>query len=267
MGNVDDTLQEIDAALDAEDSEAALGLAVAAVQRFPTNPDVRAAYGEALWAMGDLDDARAAYREAVRLAPDAAGLWADLARLHWELDDFAAAAQAVSRSLALEEFPEALDLQSRLAERDGDLARADGLARRAHEIEPEDFPLPFRVSEAEFNALVAAALEDIPERFRQALDQDVAILVEPVPPETVLRLEDPPFEPELLGLYVGVPLPERSESAPTQLPDRIYLFQRNLEHAATTRHELVEQIRITVFHEVGHYFGFSDEELESRDFG
>jgi predicted Zn-dependent protease with MMP-like domain len=266
MASVDETLQAIDAALDSEDSEAALKLAVEAVQRFPSNPDVRAAYGEALWAMGDLDDARAAYREAVRLAPDAAGLWADLARLHWELNDFDAAAQAVSRSLELEEFPEGLDLQCRLAERDRDLERANALARRAHEIEPEDFPLPFRVSEKEFNALVAAALEDIPDRFRQAIDQDVAILVEPVPPVAVLRLEDPPFDPELLGLYVGVPLPERSAAAP-QLPDRIYLFQHNLEHAATTRHELVEQIRITVFHEVGHYFGFSDEELESRDFG
>ena len=51
MGNVDDTLQAIDAALDAEDTEAALDLAVKAVQRFPADADVRAAYGEALWAM------------------------------------------------------------------------------------------------------------------------------------------------------------------------------------------------------------------------
>jgi predicted Zn-dependent protease with MMP-like domain len=71
-----------------------------------------------------------------------------------------------------------------------------------------------------------------------------------------------------LGLYVGVALPERegSLSGPT-LPDRIYLFQHNLEHEARDHQELVEQIRITLFHEVGHYFGFSDEDLEERDFG
>ena len=83
-----------------------------------------------------------------------------------------------------------------------------------------------------------------------------------------LMTQSPPLDPRILGLYEGVALPDREGLAGRPaLPDRIFLFQHNLEHEASTRAELVEQIRITVFHEVGHYFGFSDEDLEERDFG
>ena len=96
----------------------------------------------------------------------------------------------------------------------------------------------------------------------------MAILVEPVPPLELLQMETPPLDPELLGLYDGTPLPDRDQpTTATSLPDRIYLFQSNLEHDADDRDDLVEQIRITLFHEIGHYFGFTDEEREERDFG
>ena len=84
----------------------------------------------------------------------------------------------------------------------------------------------------------------------------------------VLMHEDPPLDPELLGLYVGVPLPERTGVRDsTTLPDVIYLFHHNIEHEAGDRREMLEQIAITVYHEVGHYFGFDDDQLEELDFG
>jgi predicted Zn-dependent protease with MMP-like domain len=186
--------------------------------------------------------------------------------LRFGLLDFAGAREAAERARQLEEDPEALDVLCRLAERDGDLKAADRLARRAHALDAEGYPLPCRVDSDEFQRLVEAALAEIPERFRAALAGEVAILVRAVPPLDVLQGGTEPLDPELLGLYVGIPVTERT-SDHAALPDRIYLFQHNLEHAATSRSELVEQIRITVFHEVGHYFGFSDEELEERDFG
>ncbi|MFQ5600450.1 MAG: metallopeptidase family protein [Candidatus Krumholzibacteriia bacterium] len=266
--DVDGAVQAIEAALDGEDFEQALCLASEAVREFPTDLDVQVLYGQALWALGDLQDAREAYREATRLAPETAGIWADVACLHFELAEFEQAREAAERSIALEESAETLDLMCKLAEREGCLKEADAFARRAQALDPENFPLPLRVGEADFQSLVRDALDGIPPKFREALEGDVAILVEPVPPEQVLKLESPPLDPELLGLYVGTPLPEREDStAQVRLPDRIYLFQRNLEHDVETPEDLVEQIGITLFHEVGHYLGFTDEELEERDFG
>jgi len=266
--SADDALQNIEAALQEGDYEQAVNLAAKAARRFPTDPDVQAAYGEALWSMDDVEAARAAFETAVQLAPQSGMLWADLANVRLALTEFEAAGEAATRSMTLEVNADALEILCRLAERDGDLKKADALARRAQKLDPEEFPLPHRVSEAEFHSLVAQAAAEIPEQFQNALAGEVALLLAPVPPLEVLRSESPPLDPLLLGLYEGVPLPERDGlSGRPALPDRIHLFQHNLEHVATSRDELIEQIRITVFHEVGHYFGFSDEELEERDFG
>ena len=268
MATSDDALQRIDSAIHEGEYETAVTLATRALREFPNDPDLHAAYGDALWSIGDVEAARGAFEAAVRMAPQAALLWADLARVRLALLVFDAAREAASRSLALEDNADAQDVLCRLAERDGDLKKADSLARRAHALDPETFPLPCRVSSADFRGMVSKAIDEIPERFQAALAEDVALIVEPVPALELLQTESPPLDPLLLGLYVGVPLTERDgSSGRPALPDRIYLFQHNLEHEAESRDELVEQIRITVFHEVGHYFGFSDEELDERDFG
>ncbi len=262
-----DVLEAIDSALESEDYERALLLASKAVREHPDDAALQAAYGDALWALEDLDDAREAFRTALDLDPEEPDSWVALAQLHFQLLDFEDAKRAARRCIDLDPCADAYDVLSRVAEREGDYGRADELTRRAHALDPE-YPIPVRVDSAEFERLVSAALEDIPERFQEALDGEVAILVEAIPADELLRSEKPPLDPELLGLYVGTPLPDRD--SPTQmsaLPDRIYLFQRNLERIAADREELTEQIRITLFHEVGHYFGFSDEELEERDFG
>jgi predicted Zn-dependent protease with MMP-like domain len=203
----------------------------------------------------------------LELDPNEPDSWVALAQLQFQMADFDGARDAALRCLDIEPCADAVEVLSRLAERDGDVQRADELAERANTLDPECL-IPIRVSESEFQALVQKALDDIPERFRAALEGEVAIIVEPVPSAEILKAETPPMDPELLGLYVGTPLPERDQpTAVSPLPDRIYLFQRNLEHVADNRDDLVEQIRITLFHEVGHYFGFTDEELEKRDFG
>ncbi len=268
MGTVEDVLEAIDAAMQRGDSETAVSLAAAAARAHATDAEVQAAYGDVLMAFGDAGDACAAYEVAASLEPKSAWVWADVASARLALADFDAARTAAERALKVEDDPEALDVLCRLAERDGDLKQADALARRAHALDEQAFPLPFRLREAEFRALVTRAVEEIPEDFQAALAGDVAILVEPVPPVELLTGQSPPLDPRILGLYEGVALPEREGLAGrSALPDRIFLFQHNLEHEASTRSELVEQIRITVFHEVGHYFGFSDEDLEERDFG
>lgn len=267
MDDLEDMLDAIDEALEADDLEAALRLARRARTQYPTEPDVHVALGDTLLESGDVHEARRAYEDAVRLAPDSAEILASLAWAHWELADFDAARTVAERTNELEANAVATSIIGRLAERAGDLEEADRCARRAHALDPETFPLPFRIDDEDFRAVVREALDRVPEEFQKALEGEVAILVEPVPPLEVLEADDPPWDPEILGLYLGVPLPERSNSFSGKLPDVVYLFQRNLEHAATDREGLLEQIAITVYHEIGHYLGYDDDELDERGIG
>jgi predicted Zn-dependent protease with MMP-like domain len=67
----------------------------------------------------------------------------------------------------------------------------------------------------------------------------------------------------LLGVYVGVPLTERHPDDLFRMPDQIIVFQRPIEAACRSEREIVEQIRVTIVHEVGHFFGLSDDEIEA----
>ena len=105
---------------------------------------------------------------------------------------------------------------------------------------------------ARFDELVDAALDGIPDELAR-LVQNVVVLVEEEPP---------PEEPDdLLGLYDGVALTERDTSTGGQLPDRIFIFRGPLLDFCESEEELVEEVRITVVHEVAHHFGIDDARL------
>jgi predicted Zn-dependent protease with MMP-like domain len=111
-----------------------------------------------------------------------------------------------------------------------------------------------------FDALVADALAAIPPRFREAL-ANLAITVESEPSRALLREMDIEPPDTLLGLYQGTPLTERRDYG-NVLPDRIVLFQGPLERASEDKDDLVVAIGETLIHEIGHYFGLSEEEIE-----
>jgi len=113
----------------------------------------------------------------------------------------------------------------------------------------------------EFEQHVADALASIPRRFRQAM-QNVAIVVEDEPDRALLRQMDITPPDTLLGLYQGIPLTERSWSHGNTLPDRILIFQGPHERASDDEDDLVIAIAETLIHEIGHYFGMSEEEIE-----
>ncbi len=104
-----------------------------------------------------------------------------------------------------------------------------------------------------FDKLVEQALEKLPEVFRKKLT-NVAIIVEDAPPQ------EPGSGTILLGLFHGVPQTEKSVffAAP---PDRIFLYQKNIEAVSSTDEGIRRQIRATLLHELGHYFGMTEEEL------
>ena len=112
-----------------------------------------------------------------------------------------------------------------------------------------------------FERHVAEALTSIPRNFRDAL-RNIAIVVEDEPDEELL--EEMEIEPPdtLLGLYQGTPLTERSWGFGNALPDRILIFQGPHERAAADDEDLVVAIAETLIHEVGHYFGMSEEQIE-----
>ncbi|KAB2957445.1 MAG: metallopeptidase family protein [Thermoanaerobaculia bacterium] len=120
-----------------------------------------------------------------------------------------------------------------------------------------------RVSREEFEALVEEALGQLPEEFKAALD-NVAVMVEEEPGEE--DLEEVGIDPgdadrdELFGLYQGVPLPER-DSFYNALPDRVLIFRGPILRACDTRRQVIREVRDTVQHELGHYFGLEEDEL------
>lgn len=113
----------------------------------------------------------------------------------------------------------------------------------------------------QFTRLVEEALQDIPRRFRDEI-RNVAIVVEDEPsPELLQELEIEPPD-SLYGLYQGTPLPERHWGHGNALPDRVTLFQKTIEADAEGHEDVIVCVAETLIHELGHYFGLSEEEIE-----
>ena len=111
-----------------------------------------------------------------------------------------------------------------------------------------------------FERHVSDALATIPRRFRDAM-RNIAIVVEDEPSRTLLREMEIQPPDTLFGLYQGVPLTERRWDYGNSLPDRIILFQGPHEREAESDDDLVASIAETLIHEIGHYFGLSEEEI------
>ncbi|WP_207782387.1 metallopeptidase family protein [Phytoactinopolyspora limicola] len=107
------------------------------------------------------------------------------------------------------------------------------------------------LSEEQFEALVADALDGIPPELAQVMD-NVVILVEDEPPDDA---------PELLGLYEGTPLTERGGDYGGVLPDTIRLFRLPILRICETYDDVVDEVLITVVHEIAHHFGIDDDRL------
>ena len=109
---------------------------------------------------------------------------------------------------------------------------------------------------------VARVLDKLPRQFRKQL-HNVEIVVEERPGEELFL--DAGLDPEhdtLYGLYQGIPLPDRSSLYPPILPDKITIFAEPLLEDFPDPDELREQIRVTLLHEIAHYFGFDDDEID-----
>jgi predicted Zn-dependent protease with MMP-like domain len=112
------------------------------------------------------------------------------------------------------------------------------------------------VAEERFSELVGEALDDLPDEFLRAMD-NVVVLVEDRHDE----------EPDLLGLYDGIALTERTGDYGGALPDRITLYREALAELCADEDELREEVAVTVVHEIAHHFGLDDETLHRLGWG
>lgn len=121
----------------------------------------------------------------------------------------------------------------------------------------------YRTDRRTFERIVAEVVATLPEPFRERFD-NVAVVVEDWPDEAAQSEEvagDQGEETDLLGLYQGIPYGDRQTGYNLVLPDRITIYRKPILAASRTEAEAREEIRLTVLHEIGHYFGLGDDEL------
>jgi len=121
--------------------------------------------------------------------------------------------------------------------------------------------MAFRISKEDFERLAEKALETLPTEYNKYFT-NITIIIEDYPRrEDAGRLNTK--KELLLGLFSGVPHPKKGGffDIPYPLPDKIILFQKNIESICSNEKELIEQIQKTLIHEVGHYFGLSERDL------
>ena len=111
------------------------------------------------------------------------------------------------------------------------------------------------IDASEFEELVGRAYDSLPEALARQMEN------------VVVMIEDHAPEPGLLGLYEGVPLTEREQYGGLELPDRITIYRESICAIAHSRADVVEQVRITVIHEIAHHFGIDDHRLHELGWG
>ncbi|HEX8523006.1 MAG TPA: metallopeptidase family protein [Tepidisphaeraceae bacterium] len=126
--------------------------------------------------------------------------------------------------------------------------------------------MAYRVSKQKFGQLVEEALAEVPEVFAAFLEE-VPVEVRDRPTRRQLESAGTRKGDLLLGLYVGRPRTQRNVEDSGAMPDAIYIFQDSIEQVVSSEEQLVEQVRTTVLHEIGHHFGMSEKDLEELGYG
>ncbi len=226
----------------------------------PLQAEISLLRGLAFNHLGELEEALAAFEKAVSLDADLGEAQLERAIALFELGRVHDAKRAFDRiARDWPEEPWTFHYLALLAERRGEDPQP--LFDKARAMSPEEFPPPVHLSDAEFDAAVKAAIDALPAHARPHLE-NVTIDVEPLPSDDELQEG---LSPTILGVFQGVPVDERLDThADHHHTARIVLFQKNLERFARTREELLEEISITVLHEVGHLLGLDEDELTDR---
>jgi predicted Zn-dependent protease with MMP-like domain len=215
---------------------------------------------KAVFYLDDLEGALFLVRRALKTGGDVSIYRAFEGQILFELGRFPDARRALDAAIALDpESGHAIYHMGLVLERLGSAEDAQRAFAKANALDPERYPVPTAVDEEFFRQAAAEAIDNLPRSIREYVE-DVPVLVEDYPSEELIAKES--ISPQILGLYVGVPKTEAEGSTQAQELTRVILFKSNLEKVCSNRDDLVEQIQVTVRHEIGHHLGLSEEDLE-----
>jgi predicted Zn-dependent protease with MMP-like domain len=215
---------------------------------------------KALFYLDDLEGAVFLVRRAIKAAGGQPIYSAFEGQVLFELGRYAETQRVLEHAVALDpDSAHSVYHYGLVLERIGDLEEAARCFARANALDPHHYPLPAEVSEEFFRDVMDEALANLPRSVRETMG-NVPVLVEDFPTVELVQRED--VSPQILGIFIGVP---RTQASVTdQMPDldRIILYKKNLEKICQDREDLIDQIQITVRHEVGHYLGLDEDDLE-----
>ncbi|MDP3940427.1 MAG: tetratricopeptide repeat protein [Deltaproteobacteria bacterium] len=219
------------AALGAGDLRAAVSMTDKALGLSPARAEFTSLRGGILFEQGNYRKALAEFDKVVKQLPDDADI-------HYR------------RGLVLEKLG-----------RDADAGAAFA---RAAEMDPEHYPLPAEISVEECERIIDEVIQSFEPEVHRFIE-NVTIQVEDFASRRIVSEDN--VSPQVLGLFVGTPYQEKTSIAQATGPDVILIFRKSLEKIAGNREELVDEIRKTLLHEVGHYLGFEEHELHDLGFG
>lgn len=265
----DEVVAKLRAALDAGALEDAAGHARKATRKWPQDGEAWVLAGMVAAELEVPEEAVMAFDRALALDADdvdalvgRAGAWLDRADTEKALVDGRAAVElAPDDAEAHFVLATALELAGRTKE-------ADREYRRAERLDPDRFPLPYRVPRGDFDRMVRRAIAKLPPHVHAAIENlSIGVKDHPGPDEQLPG--ERPLSLQLLGVFQGSSIREQTTEDPwtTATPGVILVFQKNLERMCATREELDEQVTITVFHEVAHYLGMDEDEVDGRGLG
>jgi len=180
--------------------------------------------GHAQFETGDYETARQSYELALQVEPDDA-------QAHYDY------------GLVLEKL--------------GETRAADAEFQRAHDLDATAYPLPVAISPKELERVAERVLDELPREFREAIAA-VPVLLEDFPSRELVVSSG--LTPQVLGLFTGNVHQYRITGAPH--PTAIIIYRRNLEKVARTKKDLEREIRITLLHEIAHYLGFDEDDMQ-----
>jgi predicted Zn-dependent protease with MMP-like domain len=169
---------------------------------------------------------------------------------------------AVLEPLTHEDFEEPMlyYLLACLAERRGETTAAARLFQTANRLDPKGFAVPVTIEEGAALEFYEGCMKELPTPILSNI-KDVPVFVSALPSDEMIRSFTPPMDPLVLGVFLGQSRGEASTPWASDQP-RILLFHANIAKLADDFETLEDELRKTLFHEVGHYLGFSEEELE-----
>jgi predicted Zn-dependent protease with MMP-like domain len=255
--DLEERLERADAALEEHDARGALRIAEGVLKDAHRGSREAVAAqvvrAESLREMERFKDAEKAATQACEWDPEDGAAWFERGLAAYRLARFEDAVAWLGEAVTLEpEDAHAWHALGRARIWIDDRAEAKEAFRRAAALEPEHFVVPLRIAALEFDRIAAQVWTTIPATFKERMENTI-VAVEELPDEE--DVEDG-GDPDLLGMYSGA-----TALSSDDYPERIILYQRNHENVCATLGELVEEIRRTILHEVGHHFGMDHDEL------